>query len=234
MQSRGLGASPVRLDALSQQATAAFALTQLPEADLDTVEVDPAVQAFAAGREIDSASAVESRTADLAAPMTARHVVDRLRAERLEQVPLSQVRDASNQPRRWYDPKSLAELTADIRDRGLFQPVVVRTLGETEHEHERGSEVRYELVFGHRRLRAFQRLAADPDPDIAERFASLPAFVARPEEMTALEARLLTSAENRQRDDLSPIELARDVVGVRDMLAAEGLGFADYDLAVFY
>lgn len=237
MQSRGLSATQVRKDAVLQQAASAFVLTQLPDAELDTPLADTATQPLpTAGQSADALPTGASESPGPAAPLTARAVVDRLRAERLERVPLSLVRDASNQPRRWYDPKSLAELTADIRVRGLFQPVVLRTLNDEERhaEAERGSGIRYELVFGHRRLRAFRRLAVDASPEIAEQFATLPAFVARPEEMTALEARLLTAAENRQRDDLSPIELARDVASVRDALATEGQPSADFDLAVFY
>ena len=235
MKSHGLGVSPVRRDAVFEQASAsAFAVTQLSEDELDSTVFAPAPSA--SDQEADTDQAAVPTAASPAGPITARQVVDRLRAERLEHVSLTYVRDASNQPRRWYDPKSLTELANDIRQRGLFQPVVLRTLTgrELEAEVARGSGIRYELVFGHRRLRAFQQLASDSDPVVAARFATLPAFVARPDEMTALEARLLTAAENRQRDDLSPIELARDVVSVRDALEAGGQASADFDLAVFY
>ena len=232
MKSRGLGASQVRRDTLLQQGATAFALTQLPDAELDTPVADLPL-ATVGSAEQGSPPAAASKAGE---PVTARHVVDRLRAERLDRVPLAKVRDASHQPRRWYDPTSMAELTNDIRERGLLQPVVLRALSDVERATEiaAGNAVEYELVFGHRRFRAFGRLAADPDAAVAGRFAALPAFVARPEEMTALDARLLTSAENRQRDDLGPLELARDIAAVRDMLAAHSHGSADYDLAVFY
>ena len=51
------------------------------------------------------------------------------------------------QPRRYFDPKTLSELSDSIKQYGVLQPLTVRRLGRN-----------FELVAGERRLRA-SRLA---------------------------------------------------------------------------
>ncbi len=183
-----------------------------------------------------TATAPRIRRSLHAAPRPGDPAIDRLRVERLHRVLLEEIRESPLQPRRYYDPEAMAELTADIRGTGLLQPIIVRTLSDDERSSatSAGRHVRYELAFGHRRLRAFHALALDPDPAVAERHRAIPAFVAPAGELDALEARVLTSMENRQREDLSAYELAQDIVGLRQMLEAHGHRFSDEELTSFY
>jgi len=156
--------------------------------------------------------------------------IDRLRAERFHQVPLADIQESPHQPRRWTDPEALADLVENARTNGLLQPIVVRTLDAREAV----TGARYEVAFGHRRLLAYRQLASDPDPSVAARFAAIPAFVAETDEMDALQARILTSMENRHREDLSAYERAQDILGLRHTLAAHGKPATDDDLTAFY
>ncbi|MEI6043983.1 MAG: ParB/RepB/Spo0J family partition protein [Chloroflexota bacterium] len=91
------------------------------------------------------------------------------------------------QPRLHFDQEKLKELAADIKERGILQPPIVR---ET-------SEGRYEIVAGERRCRA-ARLAGLMDvPVIIKEFKS------------EQEAKLVSLAENLQRDDLDLEDEAR-------------------------
>ena len=93
--------------------------------------------------------------------------------------------DADFNYRRRYDPQRLASLQADIRARGLIQRVVLRPLAHG----------RFQLVVGHRRLRAL--------------IAEFGAQVEVPSEIRTLsdaEATAMMAAENGQREDPSAIE----------------------------
>ena len=85
----------------------------------------------------------------------------------------------------------MAQMTEAVRAVGILQAVVVRPLGD-------GS---YELVFGHRRLRAA----------LAAKLAFIPAIV---RELTDAESAQVQAVENLQREDLDAID--------------EAMGFAAY------
>ena len=91
------------------------------------------------------------------------------------------------QPRREFDPESLAELAETIKDRGVRQPVSVRPNLEQPG--------RFVLNFGARRLRA-SKLAGETE---------IPAFVDIP--VDAYDQVI----ENEQREGLKPFELAEFV-----------------------
>lgn len=90
------------------------------------------------------------------------------------------------QPRRHFDPASLDELAASIRDHGVLEPLVVR---------RRTGEDRFEIIAGERRWRAAQRAGLH----------ELPVYVRDVAEDNAFELALV---ENIQREDLNPIEFA--------------------------
>lgn len=120
-------------------------------------------------------------------------------------VPLDLIDDNPWQPRQTYDAAKLEELISSIRADGLLQPVAVR----------RASGGRYQLVAGHRRLRAFKELLNQSDANEERRFSSIPALLkanASDEEM----ARMALN-ENLQRDDLLPTEAAAALASYRDM-----------------
>ena len=106
-------------------------------------------------------------------------------ANELQRIPIARIRANPFQPRREFDPASLAELEASIRANGLLQPVTVRRKGDS-----------YELVAGERRLRAVRNLE----------WKDVPAVVRDFDDQTLL---VLALVENLQRADLNPIEEAR-------------------------
>jgi len=91
----------------------------------------------------------------------------------------------SDQPRKSFDPDSLAELAESIKENGLLQPIIVREYGDG----------RYQIIAGERRFRA-SRLA-----DLTE----IPAIIMNKDDRKAAEIALI---ENIQREDLNPIEEA--------------------------
>lgn len=97
------------------------------------------------------------------------------------------------QPRQVFDDESLAELVHSIREFGLMQPVVVRSL-DAAGDRAPGSP-RYQLVMGERRWRAAQRAGLD----------AIPAIVRETDDGNLLRDALL---ENIHRVQLNPLEEA--------------------------
>jgi ParB family chromosome partitioning protein len=89
------------------------------------------------------------------------------------------------QPREVFDEERLKELAASIREVGLLQPIVVRSVGGGE----------YELIMGERRWRACQQVGLDP----------VPAIVRNTQDTDLLRDALI---ENLQREQLNPLEEA--------------------------
>jgi ParB family chromosome partitioning protein len=89
------------------------------------------------------------------------------------------------QPRRVFKDAALNDLVASIKEKGVIQPVIVRT----------SSDNSYELIAGERRLRA-AALAG---------LTVIPAIVKEAAPVEALELALI---ENIQREDLNPLETA--------------------------
>jgi ParB/RepB/Spo0J family partition protein len=119
---------------------------------------------------------------------------------RIHQLPVSQLLESPTNPRTHYDEKALRELAANIKEVGVIQPVIVRKAApETDPPT-------YELVAGHRRVRA-ARLAE---------LLTVPAIV---RELTDDAVRLLQLVENGQREDLAPLDEAR---AYAEFLAVEG------------
>jgi len=100
------------------------------------------------------------------------------------EVSVARVRPNPHQPRRHFDPASLATLAASIREHGVLQPILVRPAGDE-----------YEIIAGERRWRASKLAGKETIPAIVERF----------DDATALEIALI---ENLQREDLSPLDEA--------------------------
>ncbi|OHU98856.1 ParB/RepB/Spo0J family partition protein [Mycobacterium talmoniae] len=94
------------------------------------------------------------------------------------------------QPRQVFDEEALAELVHSIREFGLMQPIVVRSLDATD-----GQGPRYQLVMGERRLRAAQQAGLE----------TIPAIVRQTDEENLLRDALL---ENIHRVQLNPLEEA--------------------------
>ena len=101
----------------------------------------------------------------------------------VQPVDLASIQPNPYQPRREFDPASLDELSASIRNHGVLQPVVLRP-------REGGG---YELVAGERRYRA----------SIQAGLAAIPATIREVNDRDMLELALV---ENVQRQSLNPIE----------------------------
>lgn len=95
-------------------------------------------------------------------------------------------------PRLDMDKDALKELAQSIREVGIIEPLVVR---------KNGAKGRYELVAGHRRLKAAQMAGLALVPVIVHDIAD--------EQMTEIMV-----LENLQREDLSPIEEAVAISGL--------------------
>src|SRR5579872_3251176 len=123
------------------------------------------------------------------------------RQEVVLSIPVDRIRPGSTQTRRRFDPEALAELAESIRESGVVQPVVLRSVG-------RG----YELLAGERRWRAAQQAGLH----------EIPALVR--DDLSDSEAFVLGLIENLQRESLSPIETAD---GLRRLSETFGLRHED-------
>jgi ParB family transcriptional regulator, chromosome partitioning protein len=104
---------------------------------------------------------------------------------RYEEVAVTAITPNPRQPRRSFDEDALDELAESIKQVGLLQPVVVRTLGPG----------RYELVMGERRWRAAQRAG----------LTEIGAIVKQTQDDDLLRDALI---ENLHRQQLDPLEEA--------------------------
>src|SRR6266513_26806 len=109
--------------------------------------------------------------------------VERARGQR--RVPVEFLRPNPRNPRQSYSEVELDELAASIRERGIIQPIVVRTL--------RGSADHYEIIAGERRWRAAQRAGMH----------DVPIVLLEASDREALE---LAIVENVQRTDLDQLD----------------------------
>ena len=102
-------------------------------------------------------------------------------------VPIELIRPGTLQPRQRFAEDELDALAQSIREKGILQPLLVRTLAAEEAD--------FELVAGERRWRAAQRVGLHEVPVIIRR-------------ITDSEALEIALVENLQREDLSPLEEA--------------------------
>ena len=115
----------------------------------------------------------------------------------LMQLHIGDVEPNKEQPRREFEETALQELADSIREHGVLQPIVVRSIpGGT-----------YQIIAGERRWRA-SRLA---------QLGQIPAVVIEADDHKVMELALI---ENLQRQDLSPIEEAQ---GYRTLMEQYGM-----------
>ena len=89
-----------------------------------------------------------------------------------------------SQPRRYFDPQKLQQLTESIRKHGILEPLLVRPMGKAGL---------FELVAGERRFRAAKEVG----------LTSVPVTI---RELSNEDALQLALVENLQREDLNPVE----------------------------
>ena len=107
-----------------------------------------------------------------------------LKEDRYAELEIEKLRPNPHQPRKTFDPISLAELGQSIQETGILQPIVV--VPEEDH---------FTIIVGERRWRAAQKIG----------LKTVPAIIRQMTEEQQLEAALV---ENLQREDLNPLEIA--------------------------
>ena len=107
---------------------------------------------------------------------------------------ITRIRLPAQQPRRYFDPQKMEQLVLSVKEHGILEPLLVRTLDESDF---------YELVAGERRYRAAKEAG----------LTDVPAVIRN---LTDEQAVQLALIENLQREDLNPIE---ETEGVLQLLA---------------
>ena len=105
--------------------------------------------------------------------------------KRILEVEVHRLRPNPSQPRKRFGEEALEDLARSISQRGVLQPILVRTAGEG-----------FEIVAGERRWRAAQKAGLQ----------RVPVLVHEVSDSQMLEVALV---ENLQREDLNPVEEAR-------------------------
>ncbi len=106
-----------------------------------------------------------------------------------QDINIEQLVESELNPRGSYDEASLAELAESLKSVGLLQPLTVRPV------RGRSKKSKYEVVCGHRRLRA-------------ARLAGLTELACLVRELDDREAAFVALVENSQRQDVSPLDEA--------------------------
>lgn len=111
--------------------------------------------------------------------------IERARGQR--KVPVEFLRPNARNPRKVFDDAELEDLAASVRERGILQPIIVRSIP--------GMIDAYEIIAGERRWRAAQRAELH----------DVPVILVEANDREALEIAIV---ENVQRADLNPMEEA--------------------------
>ncbi|WP_284643033.1 ParB/RepB/Spo0J family partition protein [Paenibacillus silviterrae] len=104
--------------------------------------------------------------------------------DKVVEIPLSQLRANPYQPRRHFDEESIQELATSIKEHGVIQPIIVRSVLKG-----------YEIIAGERRYRASQVCNLPTIPAVVKKFT----------DQQVMEIALI---ENIQREDLNAMEVA--------------------------
>ena len=96
-----------------------------------------------------------------------------------------------NQPRKYFDPQKLLELTNSIQQHGILEPLIVRYLSTLNDQ--------YELVAGERRYRAAKEAGLREVPVAICHFSDD-------------EAITISLVDNLQREDLNPVEETEGII----------------------
>jgi len=104
------------------------------------------------------------------------------------QVDVGSILSNPDQPRKYFDPEKLSELSESVKQKGILQPILIR----------RAEDGQIYLVAGERRLRAAKMVGMEKIPTILTK--------GNPAEIALI--------ENLQRENLSPIEEAEALAKV--------------------
>jgi ParB family chromosome partitioning protein len=129
--------------------------------------------------------------------------MDRARSQRL--APVEFLRPSQRNPRKSFDDAELDDLAQSIRERGIIQPILVRTMP--------GLVDVFEIIAGERRWRAAQRAGLH----------EVPVILIEASDKDALEIAIV---ENVQRADLNALE---EAAGYEQLMA--DFGYTQLDLS---
>jgi len=132
--------------------------------------------------------------------------VERGRGQR--KVPTEFLRPNPRNPRKHFADDELEDLSNSIREKGIIQPILVRSLP--------GLDDVYEIIAGERRWRAAQRASLH----------EVPVVIIEAGDKEALELAII---ENVQRADLNPIE---EALGYEKLIADHGYSQSDLSRVV--
>lgn len=135
---------------------------------------------FGLGRGLADLSAARGAIPDISLLTPTERVV-------VKQIPLAQIGANPDQPRKTFTESELSDLAASIKEKGVLQPILLRSVS--------GRPYLYEIVAGERRFRA-SKMAG---------LSEIPALVKSLDDANAMEIALI---ENVQRENLNPIEEA--------------------------
>ena len=105
----------------------------------------------------------------------------------VKQIPLIQISANIDQPRKVFNQEELDSLAVSIKEKGVLQPILLRSV--------KNKPYLYEIIAGERRFRA-SKIAG---------LSEIPALVKNVDDSNAMEIALI---ENVQRENLNPIEEA--------------------------
>ena len=111
----------------------------------------------------------------------------------VRQIPIAQIGVNPDQPRKTFTAEDLADLASSIKEKGVLQPILLRSVKNRPYM--------YEIVAGERRYRA-SKMAG---------LTEIPALVKNLADNNAMEIALI---ENVQRENLNPIEEAAAYVNL--------------------
>ena len=151
----------------------------------------------------------EESIAEAISPQVDAESINYLSAsEGIRKIPIEFIANNPNNPRKTFSDKELSELVASIKEKGIFQPILVRT--------KTGKENKYEIIAGERRWRAAQKAGLH----------EIPAIIREVSDQEALE---LAIVENVQRTDLNPIE---EATGYAQLIEMNSLSHAQLSRVV--
>ncbi|MEF2969209.1 ParB/RepB/Spo0J family partition protein [Paenibacillus sp. M1] len=112
--------------------------------------------------------------------------------DKVIEIPLNQLRANPYQPRKTFDEEAIRELAESIRQHGVIQPIIVRSVLKG-----------YEIIAGERRFRASQYCGNTTIPAVVRPFS----------DQQVMEIALI---ENLQRENLNAMEIAVAYQGLMD------------------
>lgn len=115
--------------------------------------------------------------------------------DKVVEIPLTQLRANPYQPRKTFNDEAIQELAESIRQHGVIQPIIVRSVLKG-----------YEIIAGERRFRASQHCGK----------ATIPAVVRSFSDQQVMEIALI---ENLQRENLNAMEIAVAYQGLMEQFS---------------